>query len=134
MKKVLEQAEKLAESILDSEEFIQMRLAEQAVTTSSEASLLISDFIEKRQKVESILAENDLNHGDLALAGEAMETSEKKMNEEPLIQRMQSARAAFTDMMNNVNQIIRFVVTGETEEQQSGGCSGSCDSCSGCHH
>jgi len=131
MQKVLAQAQVLAEAILDSDEYIQMRIAEQAVTRDEESTRLIADFIEKRQRVENILAQNDLNHGVLAEASEAMDTAQKQMNAYPLIDGMQTARAAFTEMMNNVNKLIRFVVTGETEEP-SNGCSGSCDGCSGC--
>ncbi len=133
MKNVLEQAEKLASSILDSNEFITMRLAEQSVTKDEEATRLIADFIEKRQVVEQMLSENNLDQGALALAGDAMETAQKIMNAYPMIEKMQSARAEFTNMMNKVNALIRFVVTGESEQPQSG-CSGSCDSCSGCQH
>ena len=133
MKNVLEQAEKLASSILDSNEFITMRLAEQSVTKDEQATRLIADFIEKRQVVEQMLSENNLDQGALALAGDAMETAQKIMNAYPMIEKMQSARAEFTNMMNKVNALIRFVVTGESEQPQSG-CSGSCDSCSGCQH
>ena len=133
MKKVLEQAEQLAGSIIDSEEFIRMRLAEQAATKDVEATRLISDFIEKRQRVEKMLSENNLDQGELVTAGDEMEAAQKTMNSNPMIQAMQGARADFTNMMNQVNALIRFVVTGESEEAPSG-CSGSCDSCSGCNN
>jgi cell fate (sporulation/competence/biofilm development) regulator YlbF (YheA/YmcA/DUF963 family) len=133
MKKVLEQAEKLAGSILESDEFIRMRLAEEAVTKDEEATRLIADFIEKRQRVENLLSENNLDQGELTAAGDEMDTAQKKMNACPMIQTMQSARAEFTGMMNKVNALIRFVVTGETEQPKSG-CSGSCEGCSGCDH
>ena len=130
MKNVLEQAEKLAGSILESEEFITMRLAEDSVTRDAEATRLIADFIEKRQQVQNLLEEKDLSQGKLAAAGEEMESAQKEMNAYPLIEKMQSARAEFTAMMDKVNALIRFVVTGET--QQDSACSGSCDGCSGC--
>ena len=133
MKKVLEQAEALAGSILDSEEFIRMRLAEQAATRDEEATRLIADFIEKRQRVENLLSENNLDKDELTSASDEMEAAQKTMNDYPMIQAMQTARAEFTNMMNQVNTLIRFVVTGETEQPQSG-CSGSCDSCGGCGH
>ena len=133
MKEVLEQAEQLAGSILDSEEFIRMRIAEQAVTKDEEATRLIADFIEKRQRVENLLSSNNLDKGELSSASDDMDASQKKMNDYPMIKAMQTARADFTNMMNQVNTLIRFVVTGESEQPQSG-CSGSCDGCSGCSH
>ena len=44
MENVLNHAEQLAESILDSEEFIKMRLAEQAAMRDEAATQLISGF------------------------------------------------------------------------------------------
>ena len=35
----------------------------------------------------------------------------------------------YNDLMENVNRILRLVVTGETDE---GGCSGNCATCGGC--
>lgn len=131
MKNVLEQAQKLAGSILESEEFIAMRLAEDAVTRDAEATRLIADFIEKRQQVQTLLEEKDLSQGKLSSAGEEMESAQKEMNGYPLIGKMQSARAEFSAMMDKVNALIRFVVTGETQQNDTG-CSGSCEGCSGC--
>ena len=131
MSKVLDQAQKLAETILESSEYQNMHEAEQAVMKDAEATQAMAEYMQMRSQVESILANNDLDHTALAEAGVKLEDAEKKLNGLELVQKMQSARGEFTQMMQNVNQIIRFVVTGETGEE--GGCSGSCDSCSGCH-
>lgn len=135
MEKVLNQAEMLAESILESEEYIKMRLSEQAVMKDEQAAKLVASYSEKRSEVENILASSDMDHQKLATAGEELESVEKQIDEYQLLKDMRDARAAFTDMMNKVNQIIRFVVTGETGEEEQGGCTGSCESCGGaCHH
>lgn len=50
---------------------------------------------------------------------------------------MRDAQKKYQDMMDNVNRILRLVVTGETEDDKGGqptsGCTGNCASCSGCH-
>ena len=46
---------------------------------------------------------------------------------------MRESNEAFTAMMQKVNAIIKFVVTGEKEEEHDG-CTGSCSTCSGCGH
>ena len=48
MEKVLNQAEMLAEAILESEEYITMRLSEQAAMRDTEATGLIAAYTEKR--------------------------------------------------------------------------------------
>lgn len=132
MDQVLKQAEVLGELILESEAYKTMRQAESAVMRDEAATRLIAELSEKRRQVEDILASSDMDHQALAGAGQALEEMERQVNELPLVKAMQEARSAFTQMMQNVNQIIRFVVTGEMEE--SGGCGGSCESCGGCHH
>lgn len=133
MEKVLNQAEMLAEAILESEEYITMRLCEQAVMKDEEATLLVSSYSEKRSQIETLLADANMDHGELAKAGEALEQAEHMMDENKLLQKMRESNDAFTNMMKQVNKIIKFVVTGEHEEEQEG-CTGSCSSCGGCGH
>lgn len=130
MEKVLEQARLLAEAIAESDVYQKMHQCENDAMKDAEATRTIADFVEKRQKVESLLAEGNMDHTALAEASKAMEDAEKKVNEQPKVRAMQEARGEFTQMMNNVNQILRFIITGETEDNS--GCSGSCESCGGC--
>ena len=130
MEKVLEQARLLAEAIAESDVYQKMHQCENDAMKDAEATRAIADFVEKRQKVESLLEEGNMDHTALAEASKAMEDAEKKVNEQPKVRAMQEARGEFTQMMNNVNQILRFIITGETEDNS--GCSGSCESCGGC--
>ena len=130
MEKVLEQARLLAEAIAESDVYQKMHQCENDAMKDAEATRAIADFVEKRQKVESLLAEGNMDHTALAEASKAMEDAEKKVNEQPKVRAMQEARGEFTQMMNNVNQILRFIITGETEDNS--GCSGSCESGGGC--
>lgn len=131
MEKVLNQAELLAEAILESEEYIRMRLAEQAATKDKEATQLVADYNERRNKVQEILAANDLDHEALAQAGEALGVTEAALEAHPLLKTMRDARSDFSVMMERVNAIIRYVTTGE-EPEEAGGCGGSCAGCGGC--
>ena len=127
MEKVLNQAELLAEAILESEEYIAMRLAEQAAMKDEKATQLIAAYM------ENLLADANMDHGALAKAGEELENVEHAIDENEIITRMRQTNEAFTQMMKKVNSIIKFVVTGENDEEEHG-CSGSCEGCSGCGH
>ncbi len=129
MERVLNQAEQLAEAILDSEEFIQMRLAEQAAMQDEEAAQLLDDYAAKRRDVENLLASSDLDHVKLKQVSEDLTTAENAMNDNQKIKTMREASNAFAGMMGQVNKIIKFVVTGQADEDD--GCSGSCSSCGG---
>ena len=136
MREVMQKAQELAEAIVESSIYQRMHAAELQVNKDEEAVKAVAEFVEKRQAVETVLAQSDMDHELLAQAGEEMEEAEKHLNEVPLVKEMQEARRDFTQMMENVNRILRLVVTGETDDGCSGdcsGCSGGCESCGGCH-
>ena len=83
--------------------------------------------------MEALLAQNNVDHEALAKAGQEMEEAEKAVNEVPLVAELQEARGMFSLMMDNVNRVLKFMITGE-EEDAHGGCSGNCSGCSGCNH
>lgn len=133
MENVLNAAEQLAEAILDSEEYIKMRIAEQAAMRDECAATLVFEYNQSRSEVETMLASNDLDRNALKGASQKLEDAEKAMDENALIKAMRESNAAFGDMIKKVNQIIKYVVNGEEEEES--GCSGSCSSCGGgCQH
>ena len=131
MEKVLNQAEQLAEAILESEEYIAMRLAEQAAMKDEKATQLVAAYNEKRQAVESLLADANMDHGALAKAGEELQNVEHAIDENEALTKLRQTNDAFSEMMKKVNAIIRYVVTGEEEHEE--GCTGSCHTCGGCH-
>ena len=136
MREVMQKAQELAEAIVESSIYQRMHAAELQVNKDEEAVRAMAEFVEKRQAVETVLAQSDMDHELLAQAGEEMEEAEKHLNEVPLVKEMQEARRDFTQMMENVNRILRLVVTGETDDGCSGdcsGCSGGCEGCGGCH-
>ena len=136
MREVMQKAQELAEAIVESSVYQRMHAAELQVNKDEEAVKAVATFVEKRQAVETVLAQSDMDHEQLARVGEEMEEAEKRLNEVPLVKEMQEARKEFTQMMENVNRILRLVVTGETDDGCSGdcsGCSGGCEGCGGCH-
>ena len=136
MREVMQKAQELAEAIVESSVYQRMHAAELQVNKDEAAVKAVAEFVEKRQAVETVLAQSDMDHEQLARVGEEMEEAEKRLNEVPLVKEIQEARKEFTQMMENVNRILRLVVTGETDDGCSGdcsGCSGGCDGCGGCH-
>ena len=137
MRNVMEKAQALAQAIVESDIYQRMHTAESQATADADAAGTIAALMEKRQAVENLLAEEDMDHTALAEAGKAMEEAEAALNEQPLVKELQTARADFSQMMENVNRILRLVITGETEEESGcggscSGCSGGCGSCGGC--
>lgn len=127
-------AQELAEAILNSDTYQNMKEQEGAVRRDPDAAEALGDMIEKRQRVESILSSADMDANELAEASREMEEAEKRMNANEMIQTLKQYRNDFQTMMDNVNKILRLVITGEVEEENGGstGCSGNCSCCSGC--
>ena len=134
MREVMMKAQELAEAILDSEVYQNMKKLEGEVRRDPEAGKLLSDMIEKRQKVEETLSSSAMKPEELAAASLEMEEAEKRMNANEKIQTLKDARKDFQTMMDNVNKILRLVITGQVEDENTGSgcCSGSCDTCGGC--
>ena len=133
MREVMKKAQELAEAIADSAVYQKMKEMEADVRHDPEANDALADMISKRQEVENILSSADMDPNELSRASLEMEEAEKRMNNNEKIQALKEARGTFQTMMDNVNKILRLVVTGEVaDESSSGGCSGNCSGCSGC--
>lgn len=131
MNKVLLQAELLGEAILESEEYVSMRLAEQAVLDNDEAQKLIQEYSVLKDVFQAELAKKPLDNDAIAKAGDAVKTMEDKLSSNALISEMRERSADYSDLMHDLNAVIGRVVNGEPES----GCSGGCDGCGGscCH-
>ena len=134
MRDVMMKAQELAEAILDSEIYRKMKQQEADVKHDPEAAAALSDTIEKRGKVEDILSSANMDANELAEASREMEEAEKRMNENGMIKTLKEYRKDFQTMMDNVNRILRLVITGQTEDEdgRSSGSNGNCSGCSGC--
>ena len=133
MREVMAKAQELAEAILESDIYQEMKRQETAVRKDADAAKALGDMIEKRQQVESILSSEKMDPEVLAQASREMEEAENRMNKNEMIGKLKEKRKDFQTMMDNVNKILRLVITGETEDENGGsGCSGNCSGCSGC--
>jgi len=129
MNNVNKQAELLGEAILASDQFIAMRLAEQAVMNDDKAQELIQLFSQRKDALQKEIAKKPMDEAAMAKAGEAVQEIEQAIGSHPLINAMREKSADYQDMMQQVNNVLARVINGEPEE----GCSGCCEGCSGCH-
>lgn len=133
MRDVMMKAQALAEAILESDIYKKMHSLEEVVTKDEAATSAIAVYMEKRSNVELLLRAPEFDAEKVAAAGQELEDAEKAMNACPMVKDMREAQQRFQEMMDNVNRILRLVITGEVEDGGSG-CSGNCASCSGCGH
>ncbi len=135
MRNVMQKAQELAEAVVASDLYTRMKQLEEEVAQDPEASGAMNNMIAKRKRVEEVLSTKNMKPDDLAQASLEMEAAETAMNSNEKIQALKAARKDFSDMMNNVNRILRLVITGEVEEDDFSAtvsCGGNCANCSGC--
>ena len=131
MREVMMKAQELAQAILETGYYQKMQELEAQLTSDADASALVADVVEKRSAFEQLMHSGSASREDFAAAGKAFSEAQTALDGNELVQQMRAAQEKYNDLMNNVNRILRLVVTGETEDE--GGCSGNCAGCAGCH-
>jgi len=131
MEKVMECARALGMAIVESEVYQNMQAAEAGAMGNEEVTAAMARFIELKQLIGEEMSKEDADPMLLSDYGKEMDELQQKLNEMDAVDAMTSARQRFSEMMNQVNKILEFIITGETASE--GGCSGNCGSCGGCH-
>ncbi len=134
MQDVMRKAQELADAVVASSVYTRMKELEDVVSEDEAAAEAMENMIASRKRVEEILTMKNMDPEELKRAGEVMQQAEKRMNENERIQELKQARKDFSTMMDNVNRILRLVITGEIREEDLGeaSCGGSCEGCTGC--
>ena len=127
MDPVFERTRQLAEAILESEPYQKMKAAEAIAMKNAKAAMLMSEMLEARKQVELHIAEPEPDSDALKALSVKMEGIQAELQKIDEVQALTRAREAFSGMMNQVNQVLRFIVTGQMTED----CTGECGSCSG---
>jgi len=133
MQDVMRKAQELAEAIAESNIYQNMKKLENELMEDEAAAGAVQKLAMKRQEVKDLLGRKDMDPNELMRLNQEMVQAEKEMNSFEKVKTLKEARKEFTDMMDNVNRILRLVITGEIREDDvKGCCSGDCSSCSGC--
>ena len=131
MSKVTDCARALGEAIVASEEYKNMQVTEQAAMSDPTVAELMARYMELKNALGDAMCQPDADANVISRYGKEMDEVQQQLTAMPAVDAMTSARQQFSELMNQVNHVLEFIITGELP--QSGGCSGNCSSCSGCH-
>ena len=140
MNPVFAKTRELAEAIMQSEEFMTMKNAEERAMKNAEAAAAMAEYLEKRHEIETLLESKHPAPERLRELSEEIDLAQQKMKMVPDVVAMSEARENFSELINQVNKVLRFMITGDTGEVEEsaqggeGGCTGSCSTCGGCSH
>lgn len=131
MSQVTDCARALGEAIVASEEYRNMQVTEKDAMSDPAVAEAMGRYLELKQTLDGVMRSEEPDPEEIARIGREMDEVQQSLNAMPAVDAMTSSRQAFSALMNQVNQILEFMLTGEVE--QSGGCTGNCASCGGCH-
>jgi cell fate (sporulation/competence/biofilm development) regulator YlbF (YheA/YmcA/DUF963 family) len=129
---MIELARELGLALANSSEFICMKQAQSAFEQNEAIGALMSELNEKRERLISILSDEDGNDMEAVSLTNDIDRLEEQLKESPLYGTLISAQAAFSTVLTAVNDEINACIGAETSA--SSGCSGDCGGCGGCKH
>lgn len=122
---VLDKTRELGEMLQECEEMKAYKEAEAAQKTDEFSQECMREFNTNRLALAREMQSGKLSREEAVQKNN--EAYEALIEKAPLIKEYVAKKAEFDKLVQQVNQIINFYITGST-----GSCSGSCSSCSGC--
>ena len=130
MAEIFEKARELGEAIIESKEYKELKAAELAQEESEEALRLIQEYNEVRTRLGQEIQKGDVSEERIAEIREELEEAYSKMTTCDEITNYINAQRTFQAVIDQMNNILAFHITGK----MPGSCSGSCSTCGGsCH-
>lgn len=131
MDKVFEKTRELGAALQESEAYKRMQEAEAKAMQNVEAAEMMAQYLEKRGQIQEMMEEENPDPAAMQRLSNEMDEIQERLQMIDDIAELTQARGEFNALIGQINQVLQFIVTGRMTED--GGCSGSCDSCSGCH-
>jgi len=131
MSKVTDCARALGEAIVASEEYKNMQAAESTAMSNPAVAEAMARYLELKNELGNAMCQPDADAETISKFGREMDEIQQTLSAMPDVDAMTTARQQFSELMNQVNRVLEYIITGELPQQ--GGCSGNCSGCSGCH-
>ena len=128
---IIEKAQQLGTMIAESPESKRVSEASDRMNENEEAVELLRTYNENRKKAADELRGTNPSKEKLAEFKEYVQAEFEKVAANKLIAEYIEASREFDNMVNQVNAVLSYFITGQ--ENSEGGCSGNCSSCSSCH-
>ena len=127
---IFDTARSLGEELVSSPEYIALKEAEEAQFADEVAMKALEEYSTFGQRLADEARSGEVSKERMSQIRQLMNEKNQALLENQTIAAYLKAKNDFEAVLEQVNNIIRFYVKGQEE---SGGCSGSCESCGGCH-
>ena len=128
MSEILTKARELGQAIVDSEEYKALKAAEEKQEKDEEAIALLVEYNDVRKALAEEINSGDVSDERMAEIRAKLEETYEKVMSHPTISEYYAAQQKFEGVVQQMNSILTYFMTGEI----SGGCSGNCSGCSSC--
>lgn len=129
---IFEKTRELGQALLESEAYTKMKEAEEKAMQNIEAAEMMALYLEKRSEIQAMMEDENPDPAAMKRLSDEMDEVQQKLQMVDDIVALTAARAEFNGLIGQINQVLQFIVTGRMTDEE-GGCTGSCNSCSGCH-
>lgn len=126
---ILDMAKQIGIALENSDEFKALEKAEKIQNNDEQAQKLIGEYNLVRLQIMQKMHGKEMTNEEMQQLQEQMKSEFDKLTEYEIIKNYIEAKDKFDILYNKVKNIIDFYASGE----KSGGCSGSCETCGGCH-
>lgn len=126
MTDVTQKARELGELIQASEEMARVKQAEIAQDEDEAAKELLKEFNMQRMNLARDMQNGNISREDAVKKNN--EAFDALLEKSDVIKEYIEAKSAFDTLVNQVNQILNFYITG-----QDPNCTHDCSTCGGCH-
>lgn len=130
MSLVFEKTKELGEALMQCDEFIAFQKAQETALLNKDAAEIMSQYLEKKTERDVAMNTSRPDPMKIAQCSTDMEELQQQLQQIPDVIALNAARDEFTNLMNQVNQVLSFMIYGNTGEDEN--CTGTCDTCSGC--
>lgn len=132
---IIEKARELGKLIQQEETYIKLHEAEKKADADTELQNLIGEFNLKRISINNEASKAEKDQDKMQALNQEMRAVYAKIMQNENMLAYNYAKEKFDVIVNRVTAIINNSINGEDPETTdfNPGCSGSCDSCGGCH-
>ena len=132
---VIAKARELGKAIQQDERFIRYAKARLANDDDKELQDAIGEFNLVRMELDREVNSDEKNGDKVKELNEKLRKVYSSVMSSPAMVEYNTAKAALDTLVNEINVIISKSIDGEDPDtcDTSSGCTGSCDSCGGCH-
>ena len=125
---IFEKSRELGELLVASDEYKKVQQAEEAFNSDEFAQAKVAEFNVLQQNVQNMMQTPDPDQAAIAAEADRLRNMQAELIEMPSVKAMNDAQTEFSNLLGQVNQVLRFIITGQVDD---GGCGGNCSSCGG---